>query len=574
MDNQLEEKRSLYEERDRIEMAIVNEMLSKKNGHRDKLDSEHRQKALLDRYMKCSANLLKLCETDDQRTCMPAADVSPSEMFNEFQSAIRDIKEYWSKQASEQAVTIANEFEEIEVARLMALGIKPKAEAKGYKARGSNKGSDDEYEDDASEPDQEAEMKRLARGLPTTDLVEVVDSVAPVVQNPIREHLVEFTDEEGYGRYFDLNKCHEAFLQVLKHEEHKPNYMKFLEIFDQFTDLSRERKLASTYKTYVESMLEYFRDFSRRAKPLFDFTDLEKKAHEKFLEQWDAKTFPGWFTDSDRQNAANSESMIDLDSYRSAQELMGLGLDCLKSELQVRGLKCGGTLEDRAKRLFSVRGKRSHEIDPNIRAGPMITQTKGKKKKAGIEPIYIASIEAKLATYADYYADIRMATIENVQRKQARTAEERNDSDLDDDHDDSDLDSDDSDNNDVIYNPKNLPLGWDGKPIPYWLYKLHGLNLTYTCEICGNTTYKGPKAFQRHFAEWRHAHGMKSLGIPNTAHFANITKMQEAVTLWQKLQSEREKSKFQPDKEEEYEDSQGNVVNKKTYEDLLRQGLL
>jgi hypothetical protein len=21
-------------------------------------------------------------------------------------------------------------------------------------------------------------------------------------------------------------------------------------------------------------------------------------------------------------------------------------------------------------------------------------------------------------------------------------------------------------------NPKNLPLGWDGKPIPYWLYKV------------------------------------------------------------------------------------------------------
>lgn len=27
-----------------------------------------------------------------------------------------------------------------------------------------------------------------------------------------------------------------------------------------------------------------------------------------------------------------------------------------------------------------------------------------------------------------------------------------------------------------IYNPKNLPLGWDGKPIPYWLYKLHELD--------------------------------------------------------------------------------------------------
>jgi splicing factor 3A subunit 3 len=60
---------------------------------------------------------------------------------------------------------------------------------------------------------------------------------------------------------------------------------------------------------------------------------------------------------------------------------------------------------------------------------------------------------------------------------------------------------------DIPYNPKNLPLGWDGKPIPYWLYKLHGLNISYNCEICGNFTYKGPKAFQRHFSEWRHAHG-------------------------------------------------------------------
>ena len=63
----------------------------------------------------------------------------------------------------------------------------------------------------------------------------------------------------------------------------------------------------------------------------------------------------------------------------------------------------------------------------------------------------------------------------------------------------SDDDSDD-DEEDIPYNPKNLPLGWDGKPIPYWLYKLHGLNISYNCEICGNHVYRGPKAFQRHFA--------------------------------------------------------------------------
>ena len=31
------------------------------------------------------------------------------------------------------------------------------------------------------------------------------------------------------------------------------------------------------------------------------------------------------------------------------------------------------------------------------------------------------------------------------------------------------------------------------------------------------------------FQEWRHAHGMRCLGIPNTAHFANVTLIEDAV---------------------------------------------
>ena len=85
------------------------------------------------------------------------------------------------------------------------------------------------------------------------------------------------------------------------------------------------------------------------------------------------------------------------------------------------------------------------------------------------------------------------------------------------------------------------------QPIPYWLYKLHGLNLYYDCEICGNHKYRGPKAFQRHFAEWRHAHGMRCLGIPNTAHFANITSIEDASQLWEKLRVTREMERFRPE---------------------------
>jgi len=29
--------------------------------------------------------------------------------------------------------------------------------------------------------------------------------------------------------------------------------------------------------------------------------------------------------------------------------------------------------------------------------------------------------------------------------------------------------------------------------------------------------------------EWRHAHGMRCLGVPNTAHFANVTLIEDAI---------------------------------------------
>jgi len=89
----------------------------------------------------------------------------------------------------------------------------------------------------------------------------------------------------------------------------------------------------------------------------------------------------------------------------------------------------------------------------------------------------------------------------------------------------------DSENEEPPYNPKNLPLGWDGKPIPYWLYKLHGLGIEYKCEICGNYSYWGRRAFERHFQEWRHAYGMKCLKIPNTIHFKEITSINDALAL-------------------------------------------
>lgn len=67
---------------------------------------------------------------------------------------------------------------------------------------------------------------------------------------------------------------------------------------------------------------------------------------------------------------------IDLLAFNSAAEMEDLGLDRLKMELMSLGLKCGGTLKERAARLFSVRGLSKDQIDPALFAKP----AKGKKK--------------------------------------------------------------------------------------------------------------------------------------------------------------------------------------------------
>lgn len=46
------------------------------------------------------------------------------------------------------------------------------------------------------------------------------------------------------------------------------------------------------------------------------------------------------------------------------------------------------------------------------------------------------------------------------------------------------------------------------------------------------------------------------------------------ILVWDKLKGQKSAERWMPEHEEEYEDSMGNVVNKKTYEDLKRQGLL
>ncbi|KAM4899408.1 splicing factor 3A subunit 3-like isoform 2-T2 [Sylvia borin] len=378
------------------------------------------------------------------------------------------------------------------------------------------------------------------------------------------QNLVQFTDEEGYGRYLDLHGCYLKHINLKSSE--KLDYVTYLSTFDQLFNIPKERKNAE-YKRHLEMLLGYLQDYMDRVKPLLDQNELFGKIQTEFEKKWENGMFPGWPKETSSV-LTHAGAHLDFSAFSSWKELASLGLDRLKSALLVLGLKCGGTLEERAQRLFSTKGRSLEEFDLSLFAKN--PKTKGSKRDTERNKD-VAFLEAQIYEYMEVLGEQRHVTLENVQRKQVQTGEEREEE-GEQKISESESESEDEEN-EIIYNPKNLPLDWDGKPIPYWLYKLHGLNINYNCEICGNYTYQGPKAFQRHFAEWRHAHGMWCLGIPNTAHFANVTQIENAVS-WAKLKQQKTSERWQPDREEVYEDSSGNVVNKKTHEDLKCQGLL
>ncbi|QLL34402.1 hypothetical protein HG536_0G02630 [Torulaspora globosa] len=126
----------------------------------------------------------------------------------------------------------------------------------------------------------------------------------------------------------------------------------------------------------------------------------------------------------------------------------------------------------------------------------------------------------------------------------------------------------------------DLPLGPDGLPMPHWLYKLQGLDVTYSCEICANQTYKGRRTFEKHFLEPTHTFHLKCLGIEPSLAFKGITSIKEAQELWQKSAAHRQASPRREDTpqqakiELEVEDQEGNVLSEKVYQELKKQGLV
>lgn len=354
----------------------------------------------------------------------------------------------------------------------------------------------------------------------------------------------KFSGEESLGRYLDLQEPYEMYINLK--DIKKTEYLRYLHDVGNFMAVPMSTKSGAPYKAYLCSLKSYLESFFERTRPLFNLASFCKEQTAEFEALWESASVPGW------EEISNKESD---DMY------------CGPCEKQFYN-------ESVFKAHFS--GKKHQKAAANKTTRTATGTTEGKWAKD------VAKMEHLIVKYLGFFEKDLEETKNNVEAKQSRSSAERA---LDLEREEEALEKsnepakkeagDDEDSDDPkIYNPLNLPLDWDGKPIPYWLWKLHGLGTRYPCEICGNQVYMGRKAFDQHFYEWRHSHGLRCLGIPNTRHFFQVTSIQDAMALWAKLKKDAKQANFRPDVMEELEDQHGNVYSRKTYEDLSRQGII
>lgn len=420
---------------------------------------------------------------------------------------------------------------------------------------------------------------------PTEMFEPITQSIISLQQNSSLN--VEFSGEEVFGKYLDLHPQHALFCNLPFTVGDDKDYIEFLDAFLKFDKINekekeKEKKL---YGPYLRSLYDYFVGYIERVKPLVNLTQMLEVWTKEFDATWAEGRIAGWTGSVGGAAIAGKGGAFDLDSFESIEALIDLGADSLKSALESLGLKCGGTPADRAKRLWSVKGLDPTAIPAKLRAKgkavanvELVTTTSvpirgGGSSSSGKREL--ARIEFMVLHLAAAIEDVVHATRRHAEKQQTRSAIEKQHEYEEEESGMPLLDADDgdaSDDDEPVHNPLKLPLGWDGKPIPFWMYRLQGLNEKFSCEICGNEVYMGRRNFERHFHEAKHVGNLRSLGIPNSKHFQGITMISDAQTLWAKMQSEAALSAVR--EAEQYEDNEGNVLDRQTFEARARMGQL
>jgi splicing factor 3A subunit 3 len=227
------------------------------------------------------------------------------------------------------------------------------------------------------------------------------------------------------------------------------DYFSYLDAFTKFDTVPRDKKNAA-YKAYLENVLNYFHSYFHRALPLENLDALLAKVEKE-------------------HNEASAAAAADNKHAAPVPDEKG----------QLYCEACQHTFANKSVYQNHLPGKKHQKALQQLVTGPA-------DRKVLLDSIEL--LEKKINAVGDYLAITISNTKRNIEKKQSMTVPEilaaiemqeaaEAEPDLEDDEEKEDeLDA-------KIWNPKGLPLDVTGKPIPYWLWKLHGLGVEYQCEV-------------------------------------------------------------------------------------------
>ncbi|KAH7911562.1 hypothetical protein BJ138DRAFT_1172473 [Hygrophoropsis aurantiaca] len=521
MDSIIEAQRQTHEEIERYENALYSLLSRNQPTHETRLQTEHKASQILDRISSRAVTLNNYYLDEDARKAEIDSLTAPAQQndLSEFYARLVKIQDHYNKYPD----AVAGGFD-LEFAALME--------------EGNQDGLDEEFEE----------------------------------EDPIS---LLFSGEEAYGKYLDLYANHTAY-NNLKNISKRLPYLQYLDVLLTsennllHKELSRETRFTRDYESYIQNLHDYLLSFFKRTQPLVDVQSKYRGAEADFDSKWDAGEIADWEESKNAKQAPNANGA-------------GEGIwcsACQKSYSKQTVYDAHLTSKKHLKATAKQASSDAPPSNPNGTSTPTAqssdqTSQKSRFRNAALLTHVTSSLLVDLAVTLN-------ETKSNVERRFSLTAREREQELLEQSKPPAaptntsgdGVAGEEDEEEERIYNPLKLPLGWDGKPIPYWLYKLHGLGVEYRCEICSDHVYMGRKNFDRHFQESRHAFGMRALGLPNTKHFHEITRIEDALSLAEKLKQEGRHEIFEQETMEELEDDEGNVYNRKTYEDLKKQGLI
>jgi splicing factor 3A subunit 3 len=377
-----------------------------------------------------------------------------------------------------------------------------------------------------------------------------------------------FSGEEFYGKFLDLVGFHERFLNFKFISRHI-SYGQYLDLFYAFNEkalYSNARLRNMEYFEYIAELHRYLESYYRKVYPLDGSGLTILRIEQDFDSAWSKREIE-WFKNNGDMEANENAKVNEENDHLASGNQNNEGLYCKA---------CSKQFTNEAVFNGHLSGKKHTKNAELLEASSDVSSSSDLKLRA------LALHEYCIRSLAQLITKTISATKQNIERRQALTDRERRiesqnlqaeifgEGNL---SDGGEEDEEEETEDEVIYNPLKLPLGWDGKPIPFWLYKIQGLGIEYPCEICGNFVYNGRRAFEKHFKEPRHIHGLKCLAIEYSNLFKDITSIKDALELQEKVNSEEGKRQSK-DAAIEMEDDEGNVMSEKVYNDLKKQGLL